>query len=314
MPWNSGVYTRGYPSWTNDANSNLPISATKFDTEDNDFAAGLNNCLTIDGLNKPNAALNWSQAMSLSKAADGTIFSVIRTGGSNNPAMQLQVTDSTSTVTINNSIAGVLALAISGVVGLKLASGGNVTVPAPSSGNAFQATAVAGSTAIVATGSASSGNSYGLLIQAGTTSADAGVRVYDATATHLYFIVGGSGLVQAVDDGGTMQNVGWRGAPTNVQAGYYTLTLSDRGKCVQMSVGNTLTVPSGIFSDGDVVAIRTNVGSGSVTIAQGSGVTLYWGNGGGSGNTGNRSLAAVGVAVLDFNGSGSAVITGSSLT
>lgn len=56
MPWSGGVYTRGYPSWTNDANNNLPISATKFDTEDNDFAAGLNNCATVDGLNKMQAS------------------------------------------------------------------------------------------------------------------------------------------------------------------------------------------------------------------------------------------------------------------
>lgn len=55
MPWSGGVYTRAYPSWTNDATNNLPISAAKFDAEDNDFAAGLNNCMTVDGLNKPNA-------------------------------------------------------------------------------------------------------------------------------------------------------------------------------------------------------------------------------------------------------------------
>lgn len=55
MPWSAGVYTRAYASWVNDANNNLPISATKFDLEDNDFAAGLNNCLTIDGLNRATA-------------------------------------------------------------------------------------------------------------------------------------------------------------------------------------------------------------------------------------------------------------------
>lgn len=60
MPWSSGIYTRGYPSWTGDANNNLPISATKFDLEDNDFAAGLNNCMTIDGLNRPAATMNWN--------------------------------------------------------------------------------------------------------------------------------------------------------------------------------------------------------------------------------------------------------------
>lgn len=65
MPWSAGVYTRGYSSWTADANSGLPISATKFDTEDNDFAAGLNNCLTKDGLSGPTGALTWTQPLTL---------------------------------------------------------------------------------------------------------------------------------------------------------------------------------------------------------------------------------------------------------
>jgi hypothetical protein len=93
MPWNSGVYTRGYASWVSDANNSLPISATKFDTEDNDFAAGLNNCLTIDGLNKPNATLNWAVQMNWTRGTDGNLWSLARTGGSNNPRIQASVLD-----------------------------------------------------------------------------------------------------------------------------------------------------------------------------------------------------------------------------
>lgn len=103
MPWNSGVYTRGYASWTNDANSNLPISATKFDTEDNDFASGLNNCLTIDGLNKPNTAISWglsaAQVLALTRGSDGAMFQVARTGGSNNPSLTWSAQDAANTVT-----------------------------------------------------------------------------------------------------------------------------------------------------------------------------------------------------------------------
>jgi hypothetical protein len=95
MPWNSGVYTRGYASWVTDANNSLPISATKFDTEDNDFAAGLNNCLTIDGLNKPTGTLNWTQQINWSRATDGNLWSLARTGGTNNPKIQGSVTDAT---------------------------------------------------------------------------------------------------------------------------------------------------------------------------------------------------------------------------
>lgn len=115
------------------------------------------------------------------------------------------------------------------------------------------------------------------------------------------------------DDGGTFQVIGYRGTPVNVQSGSYALLLSDRGKSVQISVGNTVTVNTGIFSLGDAVVIQTNATSGNVTIAQGSGFTIYWANGTGV-TTGNRTLAAIGMATLIFQGGNSAFITGSSLS
>lgn len=97
MPWTNGVYTRGYASWAADAASNLPISATKFDTEDNDFATGLNNCLTKDGLNPPSGGMTWglssAQVLALTRGSDGAVFSVARTGGTNNPSISFTVTD-----------------------------------------------------------------------------------------------------------------------------------------------------------------------------------------------------------------------------
>ena len=97
MPWSAGTYSRGYPSWAADAASNLPISASKFDTEDNDFATGLNNCLTKDGLSTPNAGMTWglatAQVLALTRGNDGNVFSIARTGGSNNPSLSFAVTD-----------------------------------------------------------------------------------------------------------------------------------------------------------------------------------------------------------------------------
>ncbi|SRR5580765_939172 len=116
MPWAGGVYTRGYPSWSNDAASNLPISATKFDLEDNDFATGLNNCLTKDGLNVPTGTLNWSQTASIvanfSRASDGTIFRLSRTAGANNPTLDFVNADATGMSLSAN--AGGLSLAVGG--------------------------------------------------------------------------------------------------------------------------------------------------------------------------------------------------------
>jgi hypothetical protein len=117
MPWSGGVYTRGYPSWSNDAANNLPISATKFDTEDNDFATGLNNCLTRDGLVSPTNTITWaqtaSQVLQLNRGSDGTICTFARTGGSHNPSLQINNADATG-ITLNLTTGQTLALAISG--------------------------------------------------------------------------------------------------------------------------------------------------------------------------------------------------------
>jgi hypothetical protein len=59
VPWSGGVYTRsngvfqGATVWAQDAAVPVNIIATRHDTHDQDIATGLNNCVTIDGLNPP---------------------------------------------------------------------------------------------------------------------------------------------------------------------------------------------------------------------------------------------------------------------
>jgi hypothetical protein len=60
MGWSSGVYTKGNSAtggWTGDAASGIGIEAGRHDTQDNDFATGINTCLTKDGQNTPTANL-----------------------------------------------------------------------------------------------------------------------------------------------------------------------------------------------------------------------------------------------------------------
>lgn len=58
MPWAAGVYTRsngfftGPTVWAQDAAVPVNITTSRHDTHDQDIATGLNNCATIDGLNK----------------------------------------------------------------------------------------------------------------------------------------------------------------------------------------------------------------------------------------------------------------------
>ena len=58
MPWSGGVYTRsngvftGATVWASDASVGTDITTAHHDTHDQDLATGLNNCVTIDGLNQ----------------------------------------------------------------------------------------------------------------------------------------------------------------------------------------------------------------------------------------------------------------------
>jgi hypothetical protein len=54
----SGVFTRLYNWVTEQASS--PIEIAKLDTQEEDFATALNNCLTRDGQGKPSADINWN--------------------------------------------------------------------------------------------------------------------------------------------------------------------------------------------------------------------------------------------------------------
>lgn len=57
MPFNgAGVFTRVY-QWVNDAANGIYVDATRTDTDTNDIATGLSNCVTRDGQSPPTANL-----------------------------------------------------------------------------------------------------------------------------------------------------------------------------------------------------------------------------------------------------------------
>ena len=60
MGWSGGTYTKGNAGsggWVGDAGLGIGIEASRHDTQDNDFATGINTCLTKDGQNTPTANL-----------------------------------------------------------------------------------------------------------------------------------------------------------------------------------------------------------------------------------------------------------------
>lgn len=75
MPWGSGSYTKGNAGtggWAGDAAGGIGIEAGRHDTQDNDFAAGINQCLNKDGSNSATGNLNLGGTNKIISLAAGT--------------------------------------------------------------------------------------------------------------------------------------------------------------------------------------------------------------------------------------------------
>lgn len=87
--------------------------------------------------------------------------------------------------------------------------------------------------------------------------------------------------------------------PQNLISSAYTLTIGDQGASIDRAAGLgtvTVTIPENVFQVGAEVNFDNGTSTnGVMTIAAGTGVTLVWAAGGG---TGSRSLAAAGIATI----------------
>jgi hypothetical protein len=99
------------------------------------------------------------------------------------------------------------------------------------------------------------------------------------------------------------------GIPQNTKTSAYTLQKSDVGKYISISSGG-VTVPSGIFSEGDVISVYNN-SSNNQTITQAALVTMYFS---GTSTTGNRTLSQRGLSTILCVGSNTFIIGGSGLS
>ena len=116
-----------------------------------------------------------------------------------------------------------------------------------------------------------------------------------------------SGSVTSVATSATIDGVtiGYRSIPRSTTSG--TAVVADVGKCIAVSAG--ITIPNSTFAAGDAVSIYNDSGS-AITIT--AGVTTL--RQAGTGNTGNRTLAARGMATVWFNSATEAVISGAGVS
>jgi len=103
------------------------------------------------------------------------------------------------------------------------------------------------------------------------------------------------------DSLGTDYTIGFRSVPQSLNT---TAAASDIGKHLYVSA--TTTVPSGVFVAGNEFLVVNSSGS-TVTLTQGAGTTLRLG---GTATTGNRTIAAYGVASVLCVGTETFYVTG----
>lgn len=171
-----------------------------------------------------------------------------------------------------------------------LTAGSGVTITNSAGGITIAATTGGGGTvtSVSGTGSANGLSLSGTVTTSGSITLSGSVTSVASTATI---------------DGVT---IGYRSIPRSTTTG--TAVLADVGKCIAISAG--LTIPASTFSAGDAISVYNNSAS-SVTLTQGSGLTLRLA---GTTTTGNRTLAARGIATIWFNSATEAVISGAGVT
>lgn len=75
MPWVGGIYKKSNfatNGWTGDAANNIGIEAGRHDTQDDDFAAGISQCLNKDGSNAVTGNLNFGGSYKITNLTPGT--------------------------------------------------------------------------------------------------------------------------------------------------------------------------------------------------------------------------------------------------
>jgi len=145
----------------------------------------------------------------------------------------------------------------------------------------------------------------GTVTSVGGTGTVNGITLTGTVTSSGNLTLGGS--VSSVATGATIDGVtiSYRSIPRSTTSG--TAVVGDVGKCIAVSAG--ITIPNSTFAAGDAISIYNDSGS-AITIT--AGVTTL--RQAGTANTGNRTLAARGMATVWFNSATEAVISGAGVT
>ena len=163
-----------------------------------------------------------------------------------------------------------------------------------------------GDTYIRASASGSGGEENQIIAKTGGA-----IELYHNNVKHFETSAGGATVTGNANATGILSDSKGdvRKIPENATTSGYTLVATDAGKCVTNTTGG-VTIPYNVFATGDAVTIVNHSGS-SITLTQGSSMTVY---NSADGTSGNRTLDKRGMATLWFEDQNVAYISGAGLT
>ena len=253
-------------------------------------------------------------------ASDEARNAVLVVGGTNSASRKIVAPLVNKVYVVTNNTSGGFPITIGGSTGTAVTIPNGYSVLVYCNGTNFYS-GITGSTgdwgvngavnaaSFYGAGTGLTGTAASLSIGGNAATATSATSATTATTATTANALNASNSYTGVSFSDSIGNV--RNIPINDQTASYVLQASDNGKCVSITTGG-ITVPSGVFSAGQVVTIYNNSGTAQ-TITQGSGVTLQW-TGQLSSTTGDRTLDLYSVATVLCIASDSFIISGNGLT
>lgn len=193
-------------NWLDVTRSGLPITAITIGNTTDKPAITLNGATTIPAPSSGTAlaVTGLSGSPTITAAASSGPAAVSGWGWNNGITTNAWnlYSQSTDPMTVGTAGAATLSLGTNGTARVTINSAGNMVENAPSSGTSLTVNGVANAYTTLVTGSATSGQSFGLRVNAGTTSADAVFNLQTQGAATLLTVAGDGGVTVGTPTGG----------------------------------------------------------------------------------------------------------------